>query len=247
MADDQQEQSEHPADPVDGELDQLLAEVDEITSDVQAGSGGPQNEPQADNPAAQPGGDQQPVEPVGEAPPDTDAPHDSTEDNSSDPQADVDQTLQETKALADQAVEQESGQPEEHTGEPEPIDSDQKKGEENQNEPGIELDDQPADHQQTGADKEVEIDESTEKIAEQEIEQAIDRIDKSKDGDSNRQGAGAGPTATIPGPLKLVLTSAVVLDSVFLWMPRSVKNCIGYLGISALLLGIILWILIMVG
>lgn len=53
-------------------------------------------------------------------------------------------------------------------------------------------------------------------------------------------------TPSVPTPIRAALTVLVGLDYAFIWVPAFVKDILGYLGISTLILGVILWIVICV-
>jgi hypothetical protein len=94
----------------------------------------------------------------------------------------------------------------------------------------------------------LQIDPEDDKLAEREIAETVRQIEA-----DNRHGPetqeNEHPTIdvsakSIPFFVKLLLAGIVGIDHAFMWLPQTVKAFLGYIAISMLIFGIILWIII---
>jgi len=53
------------------------------------------------------------------------------------------------------------------------------------------------------------------------------------------------PAYRLPMPVRIAVGLVNLFDWPFYWVPRPVKNFLGYLAVSTFLLGIIVWILLL--
>ena len=117
--------------------------------------------------------------------------------------------------------------------------------------PTTESDEAAPESAETETDRsDLDIDSDDEQVAEAEIAEALGRISQDNDKASSRR-SGSGPgrpgasTGMIPAPLRLLVALLTLVDYAFGWMPPGAKDFLGYLGISLLILGMILWTLVL--
>jgi hypothetical protein len=94
---------------------------------------------------------------------------------------------------------------------------------------------------------EIRVDENTAQIADDEINDALGRINQEqpkKDENPDVTGENSLTIEALPGPAKTLLQVLLVLDRPFLWLPPPVKDLLGYVGLATLLLSVILWTLV---
>jgi hypothetical protein len=94
---------------------------------------------------------------------------------------------------------------------------------------------------------EIQVDEHTNQIADDEINEALGRLNQQqqeKNENPDAVGENALPEEALPGPAKSFLQFLLVLDRPFLWLPRPVKDILGYIGLATLLMAVILWTLV---
>lgn len=248
MADDKQGQSAGAETSVDDELNKLLAEVEQLSDDVTTDLEAPAEQGQA---KTEPGKDDETINEQETSNPSLEQRKSSAPDAPCDPQPqqapteqaesdqidqdevqqeDIDTLLAETAALAEDV--ETAGSDDEHT---ETAEQDQRQGEP---EPAAASDDQAA----------MNLGFQDDKIADDEIQEALERIENDGQPDDEQPEhvpAAVDPTAAaVPWPLKYFLSMLASVDHAFLWLPQTVKDCIGYVGISTLILGIILWVII---
>jgi len=112
--------------------------------------------------------------------------------------------------------------------------------------------DAPAPATETGAtegDAEKAMDQHADQIAEDEIKTVLDRIEKKEQADEAEQAQKeheALVLQSMPKPVKALLVVLLSIARLVLSVPRSVKNTLGLIGISTLLLALLLWIIILV-
>jgi len=97
-------------------------------------------------------------------------------------------------------------------------------------------------------DTEKALDQHADQIAEDEINTVLDRIQKKEQADEAERAQKeheAMVLQSMPKPVKALLVVLLSVDRLFLWVPRSVKNTRGLIGISTLLLAVMLWIIIL--
>ncbi len=95
----------------------------------------------------------------------------------------------------------------------------------------------------------IHVDSNTDKLADDEISSVLERIDKKKQAEKEERAAQehqALVAQSMPQAFKTLLVALMTVDRLFLWVPRPVKDILGYAGISTLLLAIILWIMILI-
>lgn len=103
---------------------------------------------------------------------------------------------------------------------------------------GNELDPDPA------PDSEIKIDERVDSLAEEEINQMLNRLDHARgdspDGPCSEEDS-IEPAVTFPAPIQKVLSIFYFINYPFIWIPADVRDALGYLAIGLLLFGLGLW------
>ncbi|MFA5864009.1 MAG: hypothetical protein WC975_04900 [Phycisphaerae bacterium] len=95
--------------------------------------------------------------------------------------------------------------------------------------------------------KHVPVDQQTDKLADDEINQVLNRIVQKKQSktageeNSGQEGTVGLPLEELPESAKMILNGLLTFDRPFLWVPKSVKDILGYAGIATLLFALILW------
>jgi len=262
-----QEQPGEQAQPLEQQLDDLAAQVDQVNMETHPQTGSPH---QQDRPEPAPEGadlavpedhadvDQVPGEPG--SPETEDHDRHKTEDldaaeydldlEADDAQAEIDRVLNDAETLLEKPPDRQKRPParafdaEEHdkggsSDSPEefaktgPADTDRQQVDQPIGEP-------PASHQD-----EFVVDPDDHQVAETELAEAMGRMELAAK--TNVSPADVPVTAAdLPMPIRLPLAVLVSIDYAFRWMPPVVKDLAGYLAISTLLLGLLLWILIYV-
>jgi hypothetical protein len=102
---------------------------------------------------------------------------------------------------------------------------------------GHELDD-PASPQ------EIHIDEHVDSLAEDEINQMLNRLgkgpaDASEPSSTDEQ---TQPAVIFPTPIRKLLSALYIINYPFIWIPASVRDCLGYIAIGTLLFALGLWV-----
>ncbi len=93
--------------------------------------------------------------------------------------------------------------------------------------------------------KDIAVDEGTNQLAEDEINEALSHLQPppaqtTPTEESKEQATLA--TETVPAIFKIIMLSLLIIDRPFLWLPRNVKDILGYVGISTLFFALGLWI-----
>jgi hypothetical protein len=103
------------------------------------------------------------------------------------------------------------------------------------------------------AEKEITVDVETQKLAEDEINQAFSEIHNSSEENELPQ----SPNQTMvenppviaenyPAPVKAILVFLFTINRPFLWVPTIVRQILGYVGIGTLFFALGLWILLVI-
>jgi hypothetical protein len=100
-------------------------------------------------------------------------------------------------------------------------------------------------------DGDIPLDEGTKKLADDEINQVLNRIQK-KDGDAAPADSSADTEAdriqriqSLPAWARRIRGLLVALDRPFFWIPRTIKNVVGYVGLALLVSATFLWIVLL--
>jgi hypothetical protein len=98
----------------------------------------------------------------------------------------------------------------------------------------------------TGTDgTEIPIDPEDEFVAEEEISQALGQTGRNRQRSRGTTGKSITADCVLPAPMRMVVGIFTAVDYAFRWMPPTIKDFLGYLGISMLILGAILWIVVL--
>jgi hypothetical protein len=93
---------------------------------------------------------------------------------------------------------------------------------------------------------EIKIDEHVDSLAEEEINQMLNRLGKGQ-GDSPEEPAPEGeqeqPAVTFPAPIQKLLSVLYVINYPFIWIPAAVRDCLGYIAIGTLVFALGLWVI----
>lgn len=103
----------------------------------------------------------------------------------------------------------------------------------------------PVTNDDTDFERAIAIDRVDQQTIDNEIEETISQLhsaerDPQKNGESNKNDDQV--ETPLPRAAQTILTVLSVINNVFFWVPGRAKNILGYLAISTLILGIILWI-----
>ncbi len=103
---------------------------------------------------------------------------------------------------------------------------------------------------ETESPKQIPVDEHTDKLADDEINEALGRITQKQNEKNNKpeDPSDLGQETSIeviPGFFKFFLRVLLLLDRPFLWLPRPVKDIVGYIGLATFFLAVILWTMVL--
>jgi len=94
----------------------------------------------------------------------------------------------------------------------------------------------------------LQIDPEDDKLVEREIAETVERIEADNqhipETLENEHPTIDVSAKSMPFFVKLLLAGIVGIDHAFLWLPQTVKAFLGYIAISMLIFGIILWVII---
>jgi hypothetical protein len=97
--------------------------------------------------------------------------------------------------------------------------------------------------------QDINIDEHTDLLAEDEISNAFNRLNKSGDAleepTDDLKPAEALDIENVPKVFRMILNTLLFFDRPFLWLPRSFKEIIGYLAISVLIVAAVVWFILL--
>ncbi len=98
--------------------------------------------------------------------------------------------------------------------------------------------------------KEIQVDEHIDKLAEEEINEAIGKLDHKEN--NNIVEAAVSPEEQslqiddVPGLFRVFLKALLILDRPFLWLPRPIKDLLGYIGLATFFLAVVLWVIVII-
>jgi hypothetical protein len=95
--------------------------------------------------------------------------------------------------------------------------------------------------------QEIAVDEHADALAEKEINQVLNRLGNRASDPSDKNSSAqeeVPPAVVFPSPVRKLLSVLFVLNYPFIWIPASIRDCLGYIALGTLLFALGLWIII---